>query len=99
MHPYTIIKNEVAATLDESWSVTEEESHPDTFGSCFCVFTNGTSTIRIIWDGRDGWDYAQEMKSKEWCDLPIFLTEMDIEGRPQNKEKIRQFCASIKNVQ
>ncbi len=99
MHPYTIIKNEVVAALDNSWAVTEEESHPDNFGSLYCVLTNGRASIRLVWDGRDGWGYAQEMKSKEWCDLPIFLTEMDIEGRPQNKEKISEFCASIKNVQ
>ena len=99
MHPYTIIKNEVVAALDESWSVTEEESRPDTFGSFFCVLTNGIASVRVIWDGRDGWGYAQEMKSKKWCDLPIFLTEMDIEGWPQNKEKIAQFYTSIKNAQ
>jgi len=98
MHPYTTIKNEVVAALDNSWSVTEEESHPDTFGSFFCVLTNGIVSIRLIWDGKDGWCYAQEMKAEQWCDLPVFLTEMDIEGRPQNREKIAQFCASIKNV-
>lgn len=98
MHPYTIIKNEVVEFLDNSWTVTEEDLNPDNFGSLFCILSNGKVSIRIVWDGRDGWGYAQEMKLNEWTDLPIFLTEMDIEGRPQNKEKISEFCASIKNV-
>jgi hypothetical protein len=98
MHPYTIIKNEVVATLDSSWVIAEEKLHSDNFGSYHCVLSNGTLSIRLIWDGRDGWGYAQEMKSNEWSDLPIFLTEMDMEGVPQNREKISEFCASIKNV-
>jgi hypothetical protein len=91
MHPYTIIKNAVVEALDETWAISEESSHPEAFGSFFCVLNNGKESVRLIWDGKDGWGYAQVMKSNAWCDLPIFLTEMDIEGEPQNKEKLSAF--------
>ena len=81
-----------------------EELHPNAFGSAYSVFDNEQCKIRLVWDGKDGWGYAQTFnqttrgKLQEWKDIPYFLTEGDFEGVPQNQEKIKAFCAEVEKI-
>lgn len=88
MHPYTMLKDllsEIGAEL------TSEDLHPDVFGSYTATYTHGGRTIRLVWDGKDGWGFVQQhIPGDGWADASDFLTEEDLEGVPQNDAKIEQ---------
>lgn len=45
--------------LPIGFTVQTEESHPDVFGSYFCVYSRADLDIRYIWDGKDGVGYME----------------------------------------
>ncbi len=105
MHPYYLMKDLLKPIFQKSGhKEISEELHPDVFGSAFSVFDNGRCKIRLIWDGKDGWGYAQTFnqgareKWQEWQDVSCFLTEGDLESVPQNQEKIEEFCAVVEKI-
>lgn len=98
MHPYTILKSELTETLGTIWNISDEELRPDVFGSCYCIFSGAGNTIRLIWDGKDGYGYAQKFIEKEWLDIPIYLNELDVEGKPRNTQKIGKFLEAVANA-
>lgn len=97
-HPYYFLKKLAQPILrNAGFSETSEELMPDVFGSALSIFSHGDRKIRLIWDGKDGWGYAQDYARPEphhagdWVDIDCFLTEGDIEGVPQNDSKIEDF--------
>ena len=102
MHPYYLMKDLLEPIFQKSGhKEISEELHPDVFGSAFSVFDNGRCKVRLIWDGKDGWGYAQTSNQdarEVWQDISCFLTEGDLESVPQNQEKIEEFCAAVEKV-
>jgi hypothetical protein len=96
-HPYFTVKERVALIASRcGYQETEEHLQPDHFGSAYSIFQKDTKKLRYIWDGKDGWAVAQtEAPRKQWDDIPIYLTEADIEAAPQNEEKIKEFEAAL----
>lgn len=104
-HPYYFLKKVSRPLLSAAgYAEVSEELMPDVFGSMYSVFSCNNRRIRLIWDGKDGWGYAQNYveketnESKDWQDIECFLTEGDIDGVPQNESKINEFCEAIKNA-
>jgi hypothetical protein len=90
----------LTSSSDPVYRQTAEEYHPDVFGSACSIFDNGRSRIRLVWDGKDGWGFAQ-MSSGDadgWRDIPVYLTESDIETVPPNQQKIDAFVTAVENA-
>ena len=98
MHPYAFIENKIVESMPSAWQLSAEDLSVNYFGSYLCVFINGQREVRWVWDGKDGWGFVQEYINDSWNDLPIFLTEGDIEGVPQNTSKIAQLLGSIHGI-
>jgi hypothetical protein len=102
MHPYIAIKELVAPIFQRSrHQQVAEEIRPDVFGSAYSIFESSRSTLRLVWDGKDGWGYAQTMASgatDDWRDIPCYLTEADLETVPPNQEKIDAFLRAVENA-
>lgn len=101
-HPYYFLKKVSQTILIEAGYCEEsEELMPQLFGSAITIFRSCDRKIRIIWDGKDGWGYAQDHASEPdrmgnyWVDIDRFLTEADIETVPQNDNKINEFRSSL----
>ena len=92
MHPYTMLKDMLAALGAHE---TSEDLHPDVFGSYFATYDNYGHPIRLIWDGKDGWGFVQSYQSGEWINTTDFMTEGDLESVPQNHAKIEQFKQAV----
>lgn len=100
MHPYDIMKRIAEPILEQyGFKQVSEEYHPEVFGSAYSIFENGMIQIRLIWDGKDGWGYAQrsQISVSDWQDIKLFLTETDLEGGPMNDTKIDEFRIAISN--
>lgn len=102
MHPYIAIKELVAPIFQRSrHQQIAEEIRPDAFGSAYSIFASSRSTLRLVWDGKDGWGYAQILASgatDDWRDIPCYLTEADLETVPPNQEKIEAFVRAVENA-
>ena len=101
-HPYYFLKKLAQPFLGSAgFTETSEELMPDVFGSAYSIFRCGNRKIRLIWDGKDGWGYAQDYARPEanqpgdWVDIECFLTEGDIDGLPQNDSKIEEFRSAL----
>ena len=69
MHELVELKNVVEETLlPAGFSVEREESHPDAFGSFFCIYARGGHQIRFVWDGKDGCGFLEHRRgdSESW---------------------------------
>ena len=89
MHPYTMLKE---ILRDMGAELTSEDLHSDVFGSYIATYAGSGGSIRLVWDGKDGWGFVQQHRSGDtWADVTDFLTEGDLEGVPQNHVKIEQF--------
>jgi|SRR5215203_4718393 len=102
MHPYNIMKNIAKPILEKSgYQQASEEYQPDVFGSAYSVFECGAKKVRLIWDGKDGWGYAQvyfrnaDNRPGDWQDIDCFLTEGDLESVPANEIKINEFREAV----
>ena len=102
MHPYNIMKNIAEPILEKSgFQQVSEEYRPDVFGSAYSDFEQGTKKVRLIWDGKDGWGYAQayvrnaDNQPDDWQDIKCFLTEGDLESIPMNNVKIDEFRKAV----
>jgi hypothetical protein len=102
MHPYNIMKDIAEPILEKSaYQQVSGEYRPDIFGSAYSVYERGTKKVRLIWDGKDGWGYAQvyfrsaDNQPGDWQDIDCFLTEGDLESVPMNEAKINEFRAAI----
>ena len=93
MHPYTMLKELLSEAGAE---LTSEDLRPDVFGSYIATYSNRGQSIRLVWDGKDGWGLVQKhVPSNGWTDATDFLTEGDLEGVPQNRAKIEEFVKVI----
>ncbi|MEQ1643941.1 MAG: hypothetical protein ABL959_10895 [Pyrinomonadaceae bacterium] len=102
MHPYNIMKSIAEPILDDfGYQQVSEEYHPDVFGSAYSDFKSGANKVRLIWDGKDGWGYAQvyfrtaDDQAGDWQDIDCFLTEGDLESVPANEAKIEEFRTAV----
>ena len=78
-----------------------EELHPESFGSVLSVFSGHRKQMRIVWDGKDGWGFAQflELKdTKDWQDIPIYLTKYDLDDSEISRQKIDQVRVAIEEI-
>lgn len=101
MHPYTALKQFVARVFERSGHrQTAEELQPDVFGSAYSIFDNGHSKLRLVWDGKDGCGFAQigGGDANDWRDIPVYLTEGDVETVPPNQQKIDAFVTAVENA-
>ena len=105
MHPYILMKNIAEPILEKSaYQQISEECRPDVFGSAYSVFQRDSKKIRLIWDGKDGWGYAQAYvrptvnQPGHWQDIDCFLIEDDLENVPKNESKIHEFRAAIEEA-
>ncbi len=102
MHPYNLMKNIAEPILEKSgYQQVYEEYRPDVFGSAYSDFECGVKKVRLIWDGKDGWGYAQayfrtaDDQQGDWRDVDCFLTEGDLESDPINEAKINEFRVAV----
>jgi len=100
MHSYNLLKELAAPLFQRSGQQEIEEAlGPDVFGSAYSVFANDRVKARLVWDGKDGWGFAQiSTGNDDWKDIPCFLTEADLESVPRNKAKIEQFLALLQDA-
>jgi hypothetical protein len=102
MHPYLKLKEALAPVFQRAgMKEISEELRPDVFGGAYSVFANSDHLVRLIWDGKDGCGYAQLSKPDgegNWQDVPIYLTEGDLEGAELNQEKLSSFCRAIEGA-
>jgi hypothetical protein len=99
-HPYEFLKIKTEEILvGEGFVLDQEQLNPDVFGSAYCIYKhqNGTS-LRLIWDGKDGWGYIQIHDNNDWKDVSVYITEGDIESKQIKKRKINQFQDQIKSI-
>ena len=103
MHPYILMKNIAEPILEKSaYQQISEECRPDVFGSAYSVFQRDSKKIRLIWDGKDGWGYAQAYvrptvnQPGHWQDIDCFLIEDDLENVPKNESKSTTFGLLLK---
>jgi len=76
--------------------LTSEDLRPDVFGSYVATYANGKHQIRLVWDGKDGWGFVQQLRpTGDWADATDLLTKADLEGVPQNHAKIEQFRQAV----
>lgn len=50
-----------------AFSLVEEVSHPEAFGSRYALFRRGIAALRFIWDGKDGWfilEHTEDVNAK-----------------------------------
>jgi hypothetical protein len=93
MHPYTMLKEMLR---DVGAEPSSEDQELDAFGGCVAIYANGRRTIRLVWDGKDGWGLVQQCDvENEWTDATEPLTEGDLEGVPQNLAKIDRFMKVV----
>ena len=102
MHPYNIMKNIAEPILEQfGYQQVFEEYRPDVFGSAYSDFESRARKVRLIWDGKDGWGYAQvylrssDNELGDTQDIDCFLTEGDLESVPMNEAKINEFRIAV----
>jgi hypothetical protein len=88
MHPYTMLKGMLAELGAE---LTSEDLRPDVFGSYVATYISNGRSVRLVWDGKDGFGFVQKYHSGHWVDATDFLTEGDLEGALQNHSRIEKF--------
>ena len=89
MHPLTMLQDIVESLGVE---MLEYDFRSDLFGSGFVVYSKHGQSVRIVWDGKDGWGFLQTLAPDGfWSDASPLLTEGDLEGVPQNHAKIAEF--------
>jgi hypothetical protein len=100
MESYNALKQLVAPIFQRSGhKQIAKEIRPDAFGSAYSDFDNQHSKIRLVWDGKDGWGFAQLFTpgaSTEWKDISCCLTSPDLDAPSQ--AKVDEFLAAIENV-
>jgi len=73
-------------------TLIEQDYRPDVFGSALAVYSQSGNSIRIVWDGKEGWGILQSPQSDgSWKDAAPLLKECDLEGVPKNHAKIQEF--------
>ncbi|MBK6724921.1 MAG: hypothetical protein KBF52_14970 [Pyrinomonadaceae bacterium] len=99
------MKNIAEPILTKSgYQQVSEEYRPDVFGSAYSDFKFGAKKVRLIWDGKDGWGYAQiylrsaANQPGDWQDIDCFLTEGDLESVPVNEGKINEFRIAVSDA-
>jgi hypothetical protein len=76
VHEYYSIKQEAVKVLSTAgYSEESEDVQPDHFGSILTTFVNGDKKARLVWDGRDGWGFAQVLTNNNWIDVEAFVPE------------------------
>jgi hypothetical protein len=90
MHPLLMLQEIVEAL---GAKLVERDYRADAFGSGVVVFSMNERSLRLVWDGRDGWGFFQVRSpvSGEWIEASPVLTEGDLEDVPQNHAKIELF--------
>ena|SRR5450631_229870 len=96
MHPYTMLRT----IVEECSSATlfDENLQPDVFGSAWAVYRLRTTTLRLVWDGKDGLGYLQCDRNGAWDDVGPYLTETDLESAVPNHAKIELFRKAIREL-
>lgn len=63
--------------LPIGFSLETEESHPDVFGSYFCIYSRADLDIRYIWDGKDGVGYLEIKAARDhsWITFSSHVSE------------------------
>jgi hypothetical protein len=54
----------------KGYVVIKENYHPESFGNRYVIWSNTKDSIRLIWDGKDGWFYLQTLETlpSDWMD-------------------------------
>jgi hypothetical protein len=57
-------------------------SHPEVFGSYYCIYSRSDLDIRYIWDGKDGWGYleAKPPDEESWKTFSSHIREDNVES-------------------
>jgi len=76
MHEYYIIKKEAVKVLSGAgYTEKREDIQPDCFGSIHTIFAKGNKKVRLVWDGKDGWGFAQVLDGAQWVDIKAYVPE------------------------
>ena len=78
MNEYQQIKAALSKTLERAGlSLSDEELHPDVFGSAHSEYLGNGLAYRLIWDGKDGCGYIQSLEKGAWVNLKAFAPESE----------------------
>lgn len=73
MPEYAVIRD---AIKELGALVTEENLHPEAFGSAYCIFEGANhSHFRLVWDGKEDYGFLQLAKSAGlWEDIGPYVS-------------------------
>lgn len=68
--------------LPVGFKLQAEESHPDVFGSYFCIYSRADLDIRYIWDGKDGVGYLEIKPAHDysWRAFSSYVPESNLDS-------------------
>ena len=66
-HAYPLLKRIVEFTGVAT--LLQEHLEPEVFGSAWAIYRLPTATIRLLWDGKDGWGLLQIDRGGTWVDI------------------------------
>jgi hypothetical protein len=96
MHEYYVIKKEAVKILsDAGYSEESEDVHPDYFGSIHTIFAKGNKKVRLVWDGKDGWGFAQTLEGTQWEDIEVYVPES---REKEFMENIQLLCVALREA-
>jgi hypothetical protein len=97
MQPFTLLQSKLLEIAGGDVQLVSERFDGQCFGSWIAIYEGRHGAFRLIWDGRDGWGFLQRQTGlNDWVDVEPFLTEGDIEGVPQNAQKLESFSRSVR---
>ena len=76
---------------------TRSESHPQAFGSQFSVYTSPSATLRLTWDGKEGFFVLEcdrlpnETAPGPWADLTL----QRFDSRVDDDRRVEELCEGI----
>lgn len=81
-------------------TLLQEHLQPEVFGSAWAIYWLPTTTIRLLWDGKDGWGLLQIDRSGTWVDIGPSLSKSDLAPAALHetanmkpfREEIARFC-------
>ena len=95
---YERIKSAIDSKLfSKGYRIMEEKYHPAVFGSRLAVWSNGSTSIRLLWDGKDEVFYLQTLNRlrKDWTDAWEDVSDAAFDPKQPDQSYIHSIEAKI----